>query len=94
MSYAKWTQQVALLYYTFEVSKDSALPVIPVLPQKIIRQRKWFISLIALLISSYHSNRNGVKALGLTSIHTSIHTSIQNKWSYRSNLDKHNSSND
>lgn len=64
MSYAKWTQQVALLYYTFEVSKDSALPVIPVLPHKIIRQRKWFISLIVLLISSYHSNRNGVKALG------------------------------
>lgn len=66
MSYTKWTQQVVLLYYTFEVSKDSALPVILVLPHKTIRQTIWFISLIALLILSYHSNRKEAKTLGQT----------------------------
>lgn len=52
------------MYFTFEVSKDSALPVIPLLSHKTIRQRKWFISLIALLISPYHSNRKEAKVLG------------------------------
>ena len=66
MSYTKWYQQVVLLYYTFEVSKDSALPVILLLPHKTVRQRKWFISLITLLILSYHSYRKETKALGET----------------------------